>query len=114
MSNYSNETNNSNVIVAASDMHHHNLARQYAKNYIDNVLKFKPQGEITSDTKHEARNRYYLHENERMLDNIVRNVALDPRVEKVPFIDPNTGHEVTNYYYVKLKDQYLAKDIPEY
>jgi hypothetical protein len=107
----SNENNN---VITASDMNHHNLARKYAQNYIDTVLKHTSQGQMSSEIKHEARNRYNLHGQERLLDNIVRNVAYDFRTEREGFIDPNTGNEVMNYYHVKVKEQYRDKDTPNY
>jgi hypothetical protein len=109
-------SNNSNTTYTASaaDLNHHNLARKYAQNYIDNVLKYKSQGEMSTEIKQEAKNRYNLHDNERMVENIVRNVAMDSRTESQSFIDPNTGHEVINYYHVKVKPEYQDKTTPNY
>jgi hypothetical protein len=44
-----------------------------------------------------------------MLDNIVRNVALDPRVQREEFV----GEGLT-YVHVKVKPEYQSKDTPDY
>ena len=64
-----------------------------------------------------ARQRYNLDgiENERMLHNIVRNIAYDPRFERQDFIDPDTGRFLgSDYCHVKMKEQYRYKDFSEY
>lgn len=89
------------------------MARKYAQDYISKVLVHKSQGEMSSEIKQEARNRYNLHGQERTLDNIVRNVSLDPRVETQRFVN-DSGNEEFGYVHVRVKDQYQNKDIPNY
>jgi hypothetical protein len=48
-----------------------------------------------------------------MLDNIVMNVSLDPRVETQRFLN-ESGKEEFGYVHVRVKDQYQNKDIPDY
>ncbi len=92
----------------------HSLARKYAQDYISNMLVHKSQGEMSSIIKHEASNRYNLHGQERMLDNIVRNVTYDPRIETQRYDNPQSGKEEFGYVHVRVKDQYQNKDIPNY
>jgi hypothetical protein len=107
--NYGNSNEPQQQILTAEDLQHHNMARKYAQNYIDNVLKYKSNGEMSTALKQEAKNRYNLHGNDRMLDNIVRNVALDPRVQREEFV----GEGLT-YVHVKVKPEYQSKDTPDY
>ena len=91
----------------------HSMARKYAQDFISNVLVHKTRGEMSPELKQEVRNRYNLHGQDRMLDNIVRNVTLDPRVETQRY-DNEFGKEEFGYVHVKVKEQYQNKDIPNY
>jgi hypothetical protein len=110
-------SNNEKIYASSSDLHkHQNLARKYASHYVDNVLRHKSDGEISSEIKSNARNMFNLQgtENEKMVESIARNVAFDARVTRQEFIDPNSGYTEGNYYHVKVKPEYRNKDIPNY
>jgi hypothetical protein len=100
------ENNSSNY---SYDANHHNMARKYAQNMIDSVLKYKSNGSMSTELKQIAKDKYNLQGQDRMLDNIIRNIALDSRVEREEFAD-----EGLTYVHVRVKDEYQNKDIPDY
>jgi hypothetical protein len=101
---------NNNNTLTASDANHHTMARKYTQNYIESILKYKSRGKMSPSLKNEIRYRYNLDSEPRMLDNIVRNISLDPRVETQRF-DDAFGNEELEYVHVRVKDQYSEKDI---
>jgi hypothetical protein len=115
MSNNSNNSTNSTFTAASTteDNFSHSMSRRYAQDYISKILVHKSRGEISTEIRQEARNMYNLHGQDRMLDNIVRNVSLDPRVETQRF-DNEFGNEEFGYVHVRVKDQYQNKDTPNY
>jgi hypothetical protein len=106
----SNNKNDKSTII---NNFSHSMARKYAQDYISNILAYKSRGEMSQILKQEVRNRYNLHGQDRMLDNIVMNVSLDPRVEMQRFLN-ESGKEEFGYVHVRVKDQYQNKDIPDY
>src|SRR5215211_5790377 len=110
-------SNNEKIYKSTSDLHsHQSMARKYSQHYVDNVLKYKSNGELSSEVKQNAKNMYNLQgeENEHMVESIARNVAFDARVTREEFIDPNSGYTEGNYYHIKVKPEYQDKDIQEY
>ena len=107
----------SNIINnGSSEDSFQSMSRKYSQHYVENVLRYKSDGEVSPTIKTNARNMYNLHgeENERMLENIVRQVAFDGRVDRQEFIDPDSGFTAGNYYHVKVKPEYQDKDTPNY
>jgi hypothetical protein len=90
------------------DLNHHSMAKKYADAYIEAFLQHKSKGEMSSDIKSNLIGYYRLHGQDRMIGNVIRNIALDPRVERAEF-----EGEGLDYVHVRVKDQY-RKDPPEY
>ncbi len=89
------------------------MARKYALNLIDSVLKHRETPIMSTEIKDIAKRRYGLDgaENERMLSNIARNIAYDNRFSRQDFLDPNTNSVIgSEYCSVKMKDEYRDKD----
>jgi hypothetical protein len=91
------------------DLQHHHMAKKYANAYIENFLQYKSRGEMSTDIRSNLIGYYNLHDQDRMIKNVIRNIALDPRVERIEY-----EGEGLDYVHVKVKDQYRSKDIPNY
>lgn len=89
------------------------MSRKYAQDYISKVLVHKTQGEFTPIIKQEVRNMYNLHGQDRLLEDVVRNLTFDPRIITERFVN-DFGKEEYGYVHVKVKPEYQNKDDVNY
>jgi hypothetical protein len=59
--------NEATKILTSEDLQHHNMARKYALNLIDSVLKHKENGAMASEIRDIAKQRYNLYGTENEL-----------------------------------------------
>jgi|SRR5215211_6056309 len=104
-------SNNNEIIEtvsSADNLNHHSWAKKYADSYIEEKLKHLSSGQNSSEIRSTLMGFYNIHNDERLIQNVIRNIALSPKVER-----SYEGDSLADVH-VKVKEQYRDKNTPEY
>jgi hypothetical protein len=82
ISNSNIETETTIVTASEDDMRHHSWAKKYADSYIEERLKHLSSGESSHQIRNNLMGNSNFHNDERMIKNVIRHIALSPLVEK--------------------------------